>query len=591
MSTKKLIVEVEVQNAPDVQRQMQGIEDSLKRIADQNAQLLKTTRESADVVVRAHSQMERAEAARAEATERENRAAQEGARAERERGVAMRESGRELEENARATQRATTATGALARASMNVINAGTKLLRMYALMSAANEEDAQAMIRKIAYFESLVQGINGVTMAAVNAGAAMQAFYTLQAQAAAGARIGLGGTLALGAGRLAGMAALPVGVAAAGVMANRAVWGRAHRTGGGSYLGGVSLREPGSDTLVTGWQGDMDEGILSDGTRQKAPWQGGERGVTRWIGETMAGGSPYDDRDRFQRPDQFVNDIQRQKAFEQAGEARRMAADQYKARGSWADQYGSMAQGKYLGGERSERVFKRRERSLKARYDLGAERQVESMAPDEQVQLLQDQWKTVQALAGETARAEEEKHNKALDSIHDEIQAERELHSAALERYETLRETTEHQKSGHQKFLSLDPIERQQAIDASKAVEAGTATSEQIARVRGFGGTEAYMRSMDTQTATLAYGAGYGQMAGRGGEETLDKFINDLNEIGELKIKMDTSSEHIVKLEGDWKNMSESVGEKIQEVIETKFGDMMEEIIMRFENIENKMNP
>ena len=162
MTTKKLIVEVEVQNHPEFKKQMDEVKDMLLSVGSKYEKLTTLTNQNAASAVKAYEHLANA------AKDREKQLSGE-LTAEEKATLAKSKAKEAADELAEAQRRVTSAERARVAAvtqltnQMNsLIGSGTKMLRSFALMTAANEEDSQAMIKRIAMFESMVQGVQGV---------------------------------------------------------------------------------------------------------------------------------------------------------------------------------------------------------------------------------------------------------------------------------------------------------------------------------------------------------------------------------------------------------------------------------------------
>ena len=62
-----------------------------------------------------------------------------------------------------------------------------------------------------------------------------------------------------------------------------------------------------------------------------------------------------------------------------------------------------------------------------------------------------------------------------------------------------------------------------------------------------------------------------------------------LEEIGTLQLKLDTSGEQIVKLEGQWEDLAKAMGEKVATAVEEKWGDLMDQVTDEIEMLQRKL--
>tara|TARA_Y100001963_G_C6793525_1_gene457128 strand:+ start:5005 stop:6843 length:1839 start_codon:yes stop_codon:yes gene_type:complete len=611
MSTKKLIVEVEVQNAPDVQKQMSGIEDSLKKIAEQNVALMKTSREAASVVTEAYERLNKQQEDRQKGHARSQAQASEEVKSSKKRSSALSDEEKAVKQLNKARRDQHVGMTQAIRAGTALVHSGTQLIRMYALMTAANEKEAEAMLRRIAYFESWVQGIQGVASAYRNLIMLREALNKIQAsgaltdglsmmlgEGAVAGQVGRGTRMGRMVGRGWGMLknyATPLAVGAAGAYGVYKAWDHAGYYGGGSVFGNVGLGRGG---LPTGTRGIKDEGILADPMAMDFSFQN-QIDAMYGVGETGRLMSDPRWSDHAKRREVIAEEQSRRNALRTAIAKAESRGQQYGAMGMQTQVLGNIAGAEYVGEEQSERFFGLRRKALRKQFDLG-ETMTQSMfggvstggpqAAENMNNMLQSQFEVVNQLAAETARVEQKKYQNQLDNLSNVINAEKEAYNIQLERLGKLRETHQAEMSGAQRFLSMDPLQRQQAMQAGQRVMAGTATESDLQLTRGLFATDAGRQRQQEGELRAAGAAGYFDSVFVDPGSSLEKAVNRLKEIGRLEMNIDTSGEQIVKLEGQFADLSKDIGEKVAKAVQEKWQDTIDSLLAQIEQINIKIN-
>ena len=596
MSTKKLIVEVEVQNAANTQQQMDKILESLKKVTEQQGQLLKTTQESANAILASHEKIGQAEAERGKSSASLAQQQNNLAKAQNQVASSAKSSNNAQQQNTRSNLAASRAARQFGSSVQRLVSSGTQLLRMYALWTAASEEDAKVMLQRIAYFESMVQGVQGLTGAYFALNDAMAQYQRLQRLEQAGFALSGLERLALGGGKMLSRVAVPAAVAAVGFEANRRVYGHARETGQGSVFGNVGVGEGG---IPTGIRGITDEGILADPRqsymRQFLNFLGGE------LQRPLGGGfenTPMGTDARFQfgpglsRRDREI-EMRRREELERQMRQRSVETQrrtrQYSLFGSFADTYGTMAGADFIAPEMRSRLLESQRERLQQKSDIfiGTDRRAMSAEPG--YELLQDQWNTVQKLAADTARVTQEKLNKELEGKRNLIDKERDLYSATLERLAKLQEAHNLERSAQERYLAMTPEERAQANAAGRRILRGAASEEDYRITSGLFSYEAGREARTMAGINLAGQTGFYESPFAAPDASLQKTLEAFKEIGKLRLELDTSGEQIIKLEGEWESLAQSMGEKVATKVEEKWGDLMETVIGEIEMLQQKI--
>tara|TARA_R100000664_G_scaffold34243_1_gene55660 strand:+ start:15071 stop:16867 length:1797 start_codon:yes stop_codon:yes gene_type:complete len=597
MSTKKLIVEVEVQNAPDVQKQMKGIEDSLKLIAKQNQELMRTSREAAGVIVDAYVNIKKQEDARAEALRKEVSSVRVSTNANKERTKSVLDQEKALKKQISASIRQERAMRSITRSVTGLVRSGTQLLRMYALMTAANEKDAQAMIKRIAQFEGLIQGILGVNEAYSNMLNIMNRIR--EVGVVGGVVRGVGGGVGGGVGTsVAGETVDIVGDVAGGYA------GGAATARGGAFVRGLKnigarayapIARVGLGTLGAAGAAAFGIGFAASRTSDfildrplddpsldptaRLPYGGFTPiGFAPGMGPTAAGMS-----NRVSPPP--IIEQARSRVAAERDQRQRYAAFQNRAA-----RFGRMSEAAGLTTSQRAALAGRRVADLQSAFDIGQQIDTTSMSFPEQIKLANEQLSLAGQLATELARTEQKKITDQLNNLSRVVELEREAYSTQTQRLSELNRQHMAEMGGAQRFLSLDPAERQQALRAGQRVMAGTATEEQLALARPLMVSEEGRTAVQRRTIELAGQAGYFDSSFVDPGSSMERALERLKEIGKLELSIDTSGEQIVKLEGQFQELSKNIGEKVADAVADKWEDAIQEIIADIDNINTKIN-
>lgn len=553
MTTKKLIVEVEIQNHPDLKKQMDEIVQQMQGISEKHEEIAKLTSENAAAAVKAYEELSKGAENRNDALSGEAAAQESVATAQNQTTAATQEqtaAEKALADQQRERQAAMTELITSGRA---LVGQSTKMLRSFALLTAANEEDAQAMIKRIAQFEGIIQGIQGVTGALAEGRKAWIAYNRLMS--VAGGSIGpMRGGLGFGIGRVPSMVG---GIATAG--AGMAAMGGAYaaysglRSGGGqgiggtitAGLGGVSMNQGGVSSV-----GDLDATTGAWGGYNPLSWGGSQLGIA------------------YQRE-------QREKEVQQG-----MGAEQKKKEDLWG------RQDAYYEQQGSGRARMMRLASPEKRYELREQRRGELTSQYEEQAKRVDTSKPGGALEAQdialkqldlVIQAEEDKYNKELDNKKKLIEKTVKEGQEIEKNLRNLSKIHSAQMSGRDRFNQLDKMEQAQVIKSLDRFKEGSAeapTMEDVRRTEGMRVGEDAERQAETLKSQEAAKGGYFEAIGT----NLNDVLARMKEIGNLEIALKTSNETVVKLEGEWNQLAKSVGEKVSAAVQGQYQKIMESI-------------
>lgn len=540
MTTKRLLVEVQVENHADFKKNMDEVLKSLSEISTKQEQLTRLTNQNAAAAVKAYEHLSQGAKDRAQqlsgelsATEKlsvmAKRRLEETKKQEREQKKLL------VQERKRERQMTL-----LLNSTKQLVGSSTQMLRSFALLTAANEEDAQAMIKRIAEFEGLIQAVQGAAGAFT---AARQAYIAFNKVAAGGGIMNFVRNPTFG-NILGGVGTMAAGAAAVGggVAAYQGL-----RSGGGQGFMG---------TLTAGFGGVSQNqgGVSSVGDMTTGPF--GEWNPYAW------GGSPLGQQiERDKRQQAMENTWSRQQSEkEQAFATQNLYFQQREAGHSRIMRLASPEQ-RY--GLREQQRARRTEEidAQMAQLDPGTEK---GRAGQRELQLQK---------LDLIIQAEEDKHNKELDNKRKQIEGVMKEREEIDKKLASLSKIHQMEMSGAERFLSLDPMERAQAKKSLERIDAGTATYEDVKRTAGMRNEE-QEKEAKRITAEEAGAAGYFDAIGTSLEDVLGR----MQEIGNLEIQLKTNQETVVRLEGEWNELATQVGAKVQAAVQSQFDKLMAQL-------------
>jgi hypothetical protein len=548
--TKKLLIEVAVENTASVKKELDEIRAQLQAVRDSHAEITKITATNAEAVIATYEKINTSATGHHDALVAE--AKQYTTITEAVEGQVKAE--KELAKNAKSREAAVTK---FMTSAKEMTSEGTKLIRAVGLATAASEEDKEAMLQRLAGFEAIVQGIQGMTGALAKGREMWIAYNAVMAKGGLGLKdittMFGGAGMALGAaGAVGGMYGAYSGLQMGG---GQGAWGTLK-----SGLGGVSTNRGGvssvGDMQTGGWLMPQTWGITAESQRGSLDMFGRGSMIDRMRDERSQGA------------------MARQLSGQD--KTRRLRDTRYGMQGGMAGRMMQFASQEDLFKEGGLRDQRRGE--LTAQYE-----EQKSRTNLESAGGVADYANIRMKELDVLIEKEHDKHKLELSHKEKAIEMEQKQLQQLMKRHAELSKIHQAEMTGAERFVALNDEDRKLANESLQRLSDGGANLEDVQRTQGMR-TEEQEKAAQEIIAKEAGAAGYFDAIGTSLEDVLGR----MEELGNLEIKLQTSSETIVKLEGEWNQLAASVGEKVQTAMQSKYDEIMREIDDHMNNLAGK---